>query len=64
MSKQFGSILQHVGMTEYISTALDTIPENQVQADVDHVLNKEIIYVNVVKALHFFSHTMLKYKKF
>ena len=39
MSKQLGSILQHVGMTEYISTALHLISDEEVSADIDYVVN-------------------------
>ena len=39
LSEQFGSILQHVGMTEYIATALETVQDHEVKADVDHVIN-------------------------
>ncbi|XP_023338629.1 uncharacterized protein LOC111709235 isoform X2 [Eurytemora carolleeae] len=39
MSKQLGSILQHVGMTEYISTALHLISDEEVSADIDYIIN-------------------------
>ena len=39
MSKQLGCILQHVGMTEYVSTALHLVSEDEVSADIDHVVN-------------------------
>ena len=37
MCRQFGSILQQVGMTEYIATALHTITEEEVAADIAKV---------------------------
>jgi len=39
MSKTFGIVFQHVGLTEYISTALDAITNDDVEKDEDHVLN-------------------------
>ena len=39
MSKTFGTILQQVGLTEYVNTALDAITEEEVNRDVDKVLN-------------------------
>eukprot|EP00092_Neocalanus_flemingeri_P014635 GFUD01015788.1.p1 GENE.GFUD01015788.1~~GFUD01015788.1.p1 ORF type:complete len:490 (+),score=133.83 GFUD01015788.1:100-1569(+) len=40
LSQTFGSILQHVGLTEYTTTALEGITDEEVQKDVDHVLNE------------------------
>ena len=37
--RQLGSLLQHVGLTEYVATALDTITDEEVAADVEHVVN-------------------------
>jgi len=39
LSKTFGSILQHVGLTEYTTTALENVTEEEVQKDIDYVLN-------------------------
>ena len=39
MSRQFGSLLQQVGLTEYVTTALDAITDDEVNADIDYVLN-------------------------
>ena len=37
MSQTFGIVFQHVGLTEYIATALDTITQEEVEADMDRV---------------------------
>ena len=39
MSETFGVVFQHVGLTEYIATALDTVTQQEVDADVEHVTN-------------------------
>ena len=39
MSQTFGIVFQHVGLTEYVSTVLEAIMEDEVDKDVDHVLN-------------------------
>ena len=39
MSRHFGSLLQHVGLTEYVSTALETVTDEEVAADVEYVMN-------------------------
>ena len=39
MSKTFGTILQQVGLTEYITTALESVTDEEVRQDVDKVLN-------------------------
>jgi len=39
MSQTFGIVFQHVGLTEYISTALEAITEKDVEKDGEHVLN-------------------------
>merc|ERR1711892_495673 len=40
LSKTFGSILQHVGLTEYTTTAIEGVSEEEVQKDVDYVVNE------------------------
>ena len=37
MSETFGVVFQHVGLTEYIATALDTVTQQEVDTDVEHV---------------------------
>ena len=39
LSKTFGTVLQQVGLAEYVTTALETITEEEVNKDVDKVLN-------------------------
>ena len=39
MSKTFGVILQHVGLAEYVTTALETVTEAEVTRDVEKVLS-------------------------
>merc|ERR1719232_1998918 len=37
MSQTFGIVSQHVGLTEYIATALDAVTQEEVEADMDRV---------------------------
>ena len=37
MSQTFGIVFQHVGLTEYIATALDAVTQEEVEADMDRV---------------------------
>lgn len=39
LSRTFGCVLQHVGLTEYVDTALHAVAEAEVERDVDYVLN-------------------------
>ena len=39
MSQTFGIVFQHVGLTEYVTTALEAVTDEEVDKDVDHVLN-------------------------
>ena len=41
ISKTFGSVFQHVGLTEYIQTALDLVTEEEVSNDVE-IVTKEL----------------------
>ena len=40
MSQTFGAVFQHVGLTEYIQTALETITEEEVAKDVEVVIKE------------------------
>jgi len=38
LSTTFGTVFEHVGLTEYTMTALNSITEDEVEADVEHVI--------------------------